>query len=149
MAKYTESGDLLWATTFGEGSDDIGFDVAPGSSGDVVVTGYAATPDGLRIFLARFDAAGTQLWQKRLGPSEADAYHQQGHAVALDGAGNVFLLAGDPTAVAVDGSGGIALTGAHLGSVVRPPRGSAAGGARRRPSAGGAGTRPGPPPSAA
>lgn len=105
LAKYSESGGLLWARTFGAKADDRGKDLAVGSNGDVVVTGFSATAVdfgggpvgdvGQGIFLARFDAAGNHLWSKKFGNYTEVSVAQEGRSVAVDAAGSVFLLAGD------------------------------------------------------
>lgn len=76
----------------------VGADAVRGAARDGVgnlylvgVTGGALTADpgngGADIFLAKYDATGNRLWLRQLGTVTDDF----GFAVAVDGAGNVFL----------------------------------------------------------
>jgi hypothetical protein len=91
----------VWSQSFGDASAQVSRSVAVDSAGNVVVTGYfqGTTDFGsgplisagtLDIFVAKFDASGKPLWSKRFG----DADNQEGLAVAVDGAGNVFATGG-------------------------------------------------------
>jgi hypothetical protein len=107
IASYDSTGNYRWAFRVGAAGDDAGTSIALDGSGNVVVAGYfngAADFDpgsgtasrgssGITsTFVARYSSSGTYLW--------------------------AFAIAtgGFPSAVAIDGSGNIALTGAFRGS---------------------------------
>jgi hypothetical protein len=90
-----------WARQFGDASDiQEAFGVAADSNGNVLVTGSfsgSAILDGITlssagqdVFVAKLDASGNVLWAKHFGNS----LYQDGNAVAVDAAGNVFLAGG-------------------------------------------------------
>lgn len=76
-----------WMTTFdGSGPYDIAIGVALAPDGTVVTSGvvYDAPGDGLRNrLLAKLDADGTPIWQRRVHESSSEAWN--GVAVASDG----------------------------------------------------------------
>ncbi len=84
---------------FGGTGSDYGYFVTTSDSGYVYVTGsFQGTVDfgggnlvsagNDDIFLAKYDAGGSLVWAKRFGSTGFD----QGHAVGVDCAGNVYLL---------------------------------------------------------
>jgi hypothetical protein len=98
VAKFGPSGSLAWGKLFGDGADQLGYGVAAGPAGDVVVTGgFLGTIDfgnnplsssgGKDLFVARLDPSGSHVWSKRFG----DGADQTGLAVAVDGAGNAVV----------------------------------------------------------
>jgi len=58
VAKYSDSGNLLWNTFWNNSVDDLGYDVAVDSDDNIIITGYAAnfTYPGLEVdaFVAKF-----------------------------------------------------------------------------------------------
>jgi hypothetical protein len=101
------SGGSLWAKRMGGTGDDRGYSVAASTGGDTVVVGYfvgaanfggiTRTSTGQDIFMARYDSAGTPRWV------------------------NTFPCVGwgIPYAVAVNGSGEIAMTGSYSGGTAQ------------------------------
>jgi len=108
VAKYTAEGSFLWAVRFGGAA---GARVFPGaltvdSTGNVYVTGQftqtvdfdpgpgvvnlTAAPNAADAYVTKLNASGALVWARRLGGSDFDA----GHAIAVDGSGNVYT-AGD------------------------------------------------------
>jgi deoxycytidylate deaminase len=114
-------GNYLWSKRFGDGNDQYVNAVAADASGNVIVTGWfegtvdfgggALTSAGVsNIFVAKFAADGAHLWSKRFG----DGAWQRASAVAVDGSGNVIVTGYfDGT---VDFGGG-ALTSAGNGDI--------------------------------
>jgi hypothetical protein len=118
IARFTEAGDMLWATTIaGPGATwAYGVETLPDAS-TVVVGGFdgsatfggpidgiplEAAADGESMFVARFDADGRALWALAIG---ADASWAEGfRATALPGGG--FAVSGALGAPAVFGQGG-------------------------------------------
>jgi hypothetical protein len=93
--KIDNSGNLVWNTFLG-GSTDYGNGIAVDGAGNVVVTGYSTatwgTPwrsySGLEdIFVAQLNIAGSRTWNTFLGSSGTDV----GNGVAMDGSGGVYL----------------------------------------------------------
>ncbi|MCX2739068.1 SBBP repeat-containing protein [Pontibacter anaerobius] len=98
IAKYTPTGDVLWAKGIGAEGTDKGLGVTLDDAGNVYVTGmYEETATfgsstliskgSLDIFIAKFDASGTLLWAKSAGGAQAD----QGNGIAVDGIGNLYV----------------------------------------------------------
>jgi hypothetical protein len=102
VARYNAAGQLLWARRAGGSGFDVAKGVAVDTAGNIYVTGAyegiatfgtnALTNTTLTsysdIFLARYDAAGNSIWARSAG---LDFVHDEGTAVAVDGAGNVFV----------------------------------------------------------
>jgi len=93
VAKLDSSGTQLWRRQFGTTKYDSPAGVATDASDNVYVAGstdgpLAGTLRGPRdAFLIKFDSAGNQLWRRQVGTVDID----EGHAVATDGDGNVYL----------------------------------------------------------
>jgi hypothetical protein len=98
VAKLDPSGAYLWGKAFGDASDQVGWTVATGSDGAVLVAGdlsgaadFGGGPrqsaGGTDIFLAKFDSAGAHVWSKSFG----DASDQHATSVAVDGLSAVVL----------------------------------------------------------
>jgi hypothetical protein len=101
VAKLDASGNHSWSKRFGGASDQFGTALAADAAGNVVVTGYflgsvdfgggALTSAGSGdVFVAKLDASGNHVWSKRFGDSST----QLGEAVAIDGAGGVAVTGG-------------------------------------------------------
>ena len=98
LAKFDAAGNHLWSKRFGDGSGELGESVAVDNAGNVFLTGYfggsvdfgggpLTSAGSLDTFLAKFDAAGNQLWSTGFGAPD----NQIGQSVAVDSAGNAFL----------------------------------------------------------
>jgi uncharacterized repeat protein (TIGR01451 family) len=98
-AKLNASGQLLWNTFLGEWNTDRGSAIAVDGSGNVYVGGYSwaawqGTNPPVRAytsladaFAAKLNASGVLQWNTFLGGTGYD----DGHAIAVDGSGNVYL----------------------------------------------------------
>jgi len=93
VAKYNNSGGLLWTRQLGTGGLDYSWSVAIDNSGSAYITGYTTgNLGGLNagmadVFLAKYDSSGSLLWTRQLGTSSNDF----GNAVAVDGLGNAYV----------------------------------------------------------
>ncbi|KAF0175877.1 MAG: peptidase domain protein [Limisphaerales bacterium] len=107
LAKYSAAGQLLWVRGFGGPGFDVVNAVAVDTNGNAYVVGNfegtasfgsavlnnTSASSFSDVFIAKFDAGGTNVWARGLGIA---ASSDLGNAVALDGAGNV-LVAGQST----------------------------------------------------
>ena len=98
VAKYNAAGVHQWSQRFGNWDDNIGYDVVVDESGNVVVTGFFAgtvnfggsdlTGEGQDMFVAKYNSAGVHQWSQ--DSINANTF-PVGHAVAVDGSGNVVV----------------------------------------------------------
>lgn len=103
VAKYSADGTLQWAMRWGGASDDVAYDCAFDSSGNVICTGSVATgpfpgtmdfgfgpvatKGGSEVFVLKVTPAGVLIYFKLFGGSGAD----EGLAVVLDSSDNIYL----------------------------------------------------------
>jgi hypothetical protein len=93
LLKFDASGTRVWARQFGTSVIDGAGDVAVDTVGSVYVLGntggsLGGPSAGSRdAFLAKFDASGALQWMQQFGTSEWDS----ASTVALDGAGGVYI----------------------------------------------------------
>jgi hypothetical protein len=97
VAKLDPMGKVIWAKGFGSTGNDYATGVAVDAQGDVVVTGSVAGNVDFGggplagsgqddIFLLKLDTTGKLVWAKVVGSAQED----QGYAVAIDAAGDIF-----------------------------------------------------------
>ncbi|MCI0746751.1 MAG: SBBP repeat-containing protein [Verrucomicrobia subdivision 3 bacterium] len=106
--KYDPAGQELWAARYdGPGNDfDRPTDLAVDEAGNVYVTGYSwGSKTREDIVIIKYDSSGNQLWVARY--DGADHQDDQGHAIVVDGQGNVYVTGST-----------ISLTGAYNQDVV-------------------------------
>lgn len=95
VARYDANGVLLWDHRVDWiGGDDQAQDVAlDPATGDVIVAGYAGGYQGATyvtdLWLARYDANGTELWSVHHDGSGASA--DFGRTILIDGAGRIYV----------------------------------------------------------
>ena len=104
ISKLDASGNFTWAKQFYGTGNDFGYGIAIDVTGNVFTTGaFNGTADfdpgpgtvflapasgGKDIFVSKLDASGNFVWAKQFGgPGAADDY---GHAIIVDGSGNVY-----------------------------------------------------------
>ncbi len=93
LAKYDDSGALLWTRQLGTNSTDYSESVAIDSSGNAYISGYTygslggTNAGSADAFLAKYDASGALLWTRQLGTSTYDDCW----SVAIDGSGNAYI----------------------------------------------------------
>lgn len=101
VCKLNSQGDFIWAKNAGGGNNQFGTAIAVDGYGNSYVTGnFYGTADfdpgpgitnetaiGLDdIFILKLDVNGSFLWVKRMGGADSD----QGHAIKVDGNGNIY-----------------------------------------------------------
>jgi hypothetical protein len=110
LAKANDQGQWLWAKSFGGPGFDESRGVAVAQDG-CYVTGYfngtvdfagtnLTTRGGSDIFLAKFNTNGELLWVLQGGGNDAD----EGHGLALDSVGDLYLTGGFSGAASVFGT---------------------------------------------
>jgi hypothetical protein len=100
VAKYSASGNVLWAQSAGGSSSDLAQSISTDASGNILVTGYfnsatfiygssTLTSSGLtNIFVLKYDAAGNAVWAKS---SAGSLYDDGGYGIATDASSNVYV----------------------------------------------------------
>ncbi len=102
LAKYTPAGQLLWVRRIGGTGFDAVNALAVDAAGNAYLAGSfegvasfgtlsltnTSTASFADAFVAKFDANGTNVWARRLGVAAVGDFAT---ALALDGAGNVFI----------------------------------------------------------
>lgn len=99
LTKYDNSGNVVWAKSFGGNYDDIATAVSVDLAGNVFVTGsfisptlaiaaYTLVNSGAGdVFLAKFDTNGNCSWAKNAG----DGGSNQANAITCTPAGNIVI----------------------------------------------------------
>ena len=93
LAKYDSAGNKLWLKQWGTVNKDTGYSLATDAARNIYLSGYTTGPlygsqmGNRDIFLAKFDAGGTNIWSTQIGTTD----HDQAWGVTCDAAGNVFV----------------------------------------------------------
>jgi len=90
VIKLDTNGNLLWQKKIGGTGNDQGYAIAVDGSGNVYLTGVYVFRTYNRISyygVIKLDSNGNEVWQKKIGGGSYD----QGHGIAVDGSGNVYL----------------------------------------------------------
>jgi hypothetical protein len=122
VVKLDPAGAYIWSKRFGDAANQLGGEVAVDSTGDVYIAGaFSGTVDfgpgpmtsagSTDIYVGKLASSnGAGLQAKRFG----DASAQTAHAIAVDGANNVFLV-GTYSGSADFGGGALPNVGALTG----------------------------------
>jgi hypothetical protein len=99
VAKYTNSGVILWLQSAGSYNSDKVYDIITDASGGIYLTGsYSGTAifgsltkssqgSSLDIYLAKYDSGGTPLWLQSAGGFSND----EARGIALDASGSIYV----------------------------------------------------------
>jgi hypothetical protein len=99
LAKYSPSGNLLWARSAGGASEDLAGGAACDSTGAITLTGYFQGASSVfgndtlhaagiyDVFIARYDASGNAMWAMHAGGTAID----MGNGIACDSSGNILV----------------------------------------------------------
>jgi len=90
--KYSANGSVLWVKTYdGPGNnEDSAYDIAIDGSGNVYVTGYSRGSGSFNDYATiKYSTNGEQLWVKRYN-GLANSW-DEASAIAVDGSGNVYV----------------------------------------------------------
>ena len=104
IVKFNNSGQRQWATLYGGDGYETGAGIAVNQTGNVFITGHTQSSDfpvmdpgsayidsscsGTDAFILKFSDSGVRQWATCYGGSGTD----QGHALAADQFGNVFVI---------------------------------------------------------
>lgn len=98
VLKYSPSGQILWARSFGGTNLDEATGIVADSKGNIYVTGNFQSPaiafagttftnkSGVDLYLVSYDATGKELWAKN--PSDKLCYNTD---IGIDGSDNVYI----------------------------------------------------------
>jgi len=103
IQKLDANGNFVWAKSIGGTSDDFGRSISVDAFGNVFVTGRfqdtvdfdpstaifnLASHGESDIFILKLDSSGNFIWAKSVGGSSWD----EGNSIAIDAAGNVYVI---------------------------------------------------------
>lgn len=113
VAKYSPTGDVIWAKSAGGNGNDAGNGIVVDNSGNVYITGefkgaanFASTTltptnnNTEEIFVAKYNANGDLQWAKRAGGVGRD----WGYGIAVDPTGNAYVTGTFSNNVDFDGT---------------------------------------------
>ena len=118
-AKLTTDGAQVWSTYVGGSGQDIGYGIAVDDSGGVYVTGmteaagwtsggFDTSFNGYKdIFIAKLTSAGDHAWSTYMGGND----QEYGSSVAVDGSGGVYVTGGTTSAGWASGGGDTSFNG--------------------------------------
>jgi hypothetical protein len=94
LARYDDTGSLLWIEQFGTKDIDTALAVVPDTAGGALVAGVttgalgAAAAGSHDVFLVRYDSLGNRLWARQFGTPMSDRVF----TIAPDGNGGAILV---------------------------------------------------------
>ncbi|TFF95893.1 MAG: hypothetical protein EU547_07010 [Promethearchaeota archaeon] len=84
IAKFNNSGYLLWNKTWGSLDDDYGYGLVINNSNDIFVTGTIEN----KAFISKYNSSGFQVWERIIGFS-------CGNDIILDQSNNIYITGYD------------------------------------------------------
>ena len=115
IAKFNSSGVRQWASYYGGDGQDQGKGVASDLSGNIILTGYAGSYDGIatigahkttytgytEAFIAKFNGSGVRQWGTYFGGDSDEG----GNGIVTDVNGNVIIIGNTSSTSAIATSG--------------------------------------------
>jgi hypothetical protein len=98
IAKYSSSGNMIWAKNLGSNAEDVGNGIIADSNGNIVVVGAYSNgcifdtantknaEGGLDIFTAKYSSIGTLLWVQTSGSTANDS----ANGITIDDQNNTY-----------------------------------------------------------
>lgn len=89
LVKYRQNGTIVWQRRMEGSTSSYGKALAVDSAGNIIVVGYFpnTTTSNYDLFIAKYDSAGSLLWQRVLGTGDTDYVNK----VTVDSADNVYV----------------------------------------------------------
>lgn len=89
VAKYNNSGTLLWQRAVGGINADYGWGLAADSTGNVYIVGDTTSigAGSNDVLIVKYNTTGTPVWQRALGGVAAEA----GYNITVDTSNNVYI----------------------------------------------------------
>ena len=133
LVKFASDGARRWATYMGGPGEDFGYSVAADKAGNIFLGGYTTSSSGISSpgshqpvfggiadgFVAKFDSTGVRSWSTYYGGPG----NENGHTIALDTAGNVYLSGstgfGTSTSIFTPGAYQVVSGGSYDGYLVK------------------------------
>ena len=112
IAKYSPSGNVLWAKKAAGTSQDYSFGITTDLNGNVIITGWFESSTitfgtnvinssgGSCVFIAKYDLNGNVLWVKNTGSGALYSYNSRG--LSADADGNLVITGSFSTTIAFD-----------------------------------------------
>lgn len=106
LAKFSNSGNLLWGTYYGGSNDEKGLAVSTDNSDNIYLTGKTRSSNGISTagayqtslannnyaaFLAKFSSTGKRLWASYYGSGYGEYGISNSGKVCADNFGNVYV----------------------------------------------------------
>ena len=130
IAKYSPSGNLIWAKNAGGNNSTESWDIAVDVKGNCYITGMFygstmnfgnnitvtnATPPEGDFYVAKYDSSGNAVWAKSAGGTAAE----QGRGITIDGNGNSYVTGWFNSSSISFGTTILNTTGGYDGFVVK------------------------------
>lgn len=90
LAKYGNSGEIIWNKTWGGYSDDLGYGITIDSDGALYITGQTSSygNGNFDIVLLKYNKSGILEWSVTWGGEELDV----GYGITVDSSKNIYVV---------------------------------------------------------
>ena len=96
LLKFATDGSLVWQRTYGTSTGEFGGHVAVASDGSIYLVGStrSSDPNSTDMFIAKFAADGTLVWQKTWGTTDSP---EDATGVAVGADGSIYVAGSTPS----------------------------------------------------